>query len=331
MAVELSTWDAQGNQTTPTFSTMRFPAGEAHVKVANDTAEPGDLTEIATLRGTNGDDLIMLGMWADAVRQRGSKSVALVPYLPGARQDRGLPFGAKVYADVLNGFHLDQVIAFDPHSPVIVGLVDNLIVVTSEQVVRDAVVSAPEHDSGDPYTGIIAPDKGAVPRATAVAEACGLPLYRAEKHRNPDTGKLDGFTCEPCPTPDGSWWSTTSATAAARSWASPARRVCPRNASASGSRTASSPVGPHSLPTTSARSSPPTRTPRRTPSTACARSHSPLPDGADPMTQTTSTTTSTSTGIEPRITTASPIAPCWPSTATSTRTGRSTRQAPPAS
>ncbi|NQW89787.1 ribose-phosphate pyrophosphokinase [Curtobacterium sp. VKM Ac-2861] len=199
MAVELSTWDAQGNQTTATFSTMRFPAGEAHVKVANDTAEPGRLTEIATLRGTSGDDLIMLGMWADAVRQRGSRSVALVPYLPGARQDRGLPFGAKVYADVLNGFHLDQVIAFDPHSPVIVGLVDNLTVVTSEQVVRDAVVGAPEHDGGAPYTGIIAPDKGAVPRATAVAEACGLPLYRAEKHRNPDTGKLDGFTCEPLP------------------------------------------------------------------------------------------------------------------------------------
>ncbi|MFK4481384.1 ribose-phosphate pyrophosphokinase [Curtobacterium sp. AB7] len=199
MAVELSTWDAQGNQTTPTFSAMRFPAGEAHVKVANDTAEPGDLTEIATLRGTNGDDLIMLGMWADAVRQRGSMSVALVPYLPGARQDRGLPFGAKVYADILNGFHLDQVIAFDPHSPVIVGLVDNLTVVTSEQVVRDAVVSAPGYDGGDPYTGIIAPDKGAVLRATAVAEACGLPLYRAEKHRNPDTGKLDGFTCEPLP------------------------------------------------------------------------------------------------------------------------------------
>ncbi|QZQ55205.1 ribose-phosphate pyrophosphokinase [Curtobacterium sp. TC1] len=199
MAVELSTWDVQGNQTTPTFSTMRFPAGEAHVKVANDTAEPGGLTEIATLRGTNGDDLLMLGMWADAVRQRGSRSVALVPYLPGARQDRGLPFGAKVYADVLNGFHLDQVIAFDPHSPVIVGLVDNLTVVTSEQVVRDAVVGTPELDGESAYTGIIAPDKGAVPRATAVAEACGLPLYRAEKHRNPDTGKLDGFTCEPLP------------------------------------------------------------------------------------------------------------------------------------
>ena len=72
-------------------------------------AGTGDTTEIATLRGASGDDLLMLGMWADAVRQRGSKSVALIPYLPGARQDRGLPFGAKVYADVINGFGIDQV------------------------------------------------------------------------------------------------------------------------------------------------------------------------------------------------------------------------------
>ncbi|MCJ1715561.1 phosphoribosyltransferase family protein [Curtobacterium sp. VKM Ac-2922] len=195
MAVELTTWDRDGTTVAPTFSTMRFPAGESHVKVAVEHDAPADLTEIATLRGTDGNDLLMLGMWADAVRQRGSRSVALVPYLPGARQDRGLPFGAKVYADVLNGFHLDQVIAFDPHSPVIVGLVDNLTVVTSEQVVRDAVLDV----DGDAYTGIIAPDKGAVARATAVAETCGLPLFRAEKHRNPDTGKLDGFTCEPLP------------------------------------------------------------------------------------------------------------------------------------
>jgi len=203
MAVELSTWDAQGTPTTPTFSTMRFPAGEAHVKVEHDDAAPGDLTEIATLRGTDGNDLLMLGMWADAVKQRGSKAVALIPYLPGARADRGIPFGAKVYADVVNGFHLDQVIAFDPHSPVIVELVDNLTVVTSEQVVRDQVVHhgerKGERKGAQQYQGIIAPDKGAVARATAVAEASGLPVYRAEKHRNPDTGKLDSFSCEPLP------------------------------------------------------------------------------------------------------------------------------------
>jgi ribose-phosphate pyrophosphokinase len=139
----------------------------------------------------------MLGMWADAVRQRGSTSVALIPYLPGARQDRGIPFGAAVYADVVNGFHIDQVIAFDPHSPVIVGLVEHLTVVASDRIVRDEVVGVPGTEQR--YQGIIAPDAGAVARATAAAEACGLPVFRAEKHRNPDTGKLDGFSCEPLP------------------------------------------------------------------------------------------------------------------------------------
>lgn len=207
MAVELSTRTRSGQPTTPTFTTMRFPAGEAHVKVAAGPDESADtpatqtpatdLVEVATLRGTSGDDLVMLGMWADAVRQRGSRSVALVPYLPGARQDRGLPFGAKVYADILNGFHIGQVIAFDPHSPVIVGLIEDLTVVASARIVRDEVVGAPGTEQA--YQGIIAPDAGAVARATAAADACGLPVYRAEKHRNPDTGKLDGFTCEPLP------------------------------------------------------------------------------------------------------------------------------------
>ena len=207
MAVELSTRTRSGQPTTPTFTTMRFPAGEAHVKVAAGPDESADaaatpipaadLVEVATLRGTSGDDLVMLGMWADAVRQRGSRSVALVPYLPGARQDRGLPFGAKVYADILNGFHIDQVIAFDPHSPVIVDLIADLTVVASARIVRDEVVGAPGTEQA--YQGIIAPDAGAVARATAAADACGLPVYRAEKHRNPDTGKLDGFSCEPLP------------------------------------------------------------------------------------------------------------------------------------
>ncbi|MBK0296752.1 hypothetical protein IAE22_33030, partial [Bacillus sp. S34] len=36
MAVELNTRTTRGDLATPTFSTMRFPAGEAHVKVAHD-------------------------------------------------------------------------------------------------------------------------------------------------------------------------------------------------------------------------------------------------------------------------------------------------------
>ncbi len=192
MAVELSTWDAQGTPTTPTFSTMRFPAGEAHVKVVDDAdaGRPRDRDPARHQRRRPPH--------ARHVGGRPSGSAGHGPWpssrtSPARGQDRGLPFGAKVYADVLNGFHIDQVIAFDPHSPVIVGLVDRLTVVPSEQVVHDAVLA------GSDYSGIIAPDKGAVARASLVADTAGLPLFRAEKHRNPDTGKLDGFSCEPLP------------------------------------------------------------------------------------------------------------------------------------
>jgi ribose-phosphate pyrophosphokinase len=49
------------------------------------------------------------------------------------------------------------------------------------------------------YQGIIAPDKGSIKRATDVARACHIPVYLAEKHRDPDTGRLSEFTCEPLP------------------------------------------------------------------------------------------------------------------------------------
>ncbi|BDZ48989.1 hypothetical protein GCM10025867_12300 [Frondihabitans sucicola] len=200
MTYTMATRIGPGYVTTPTFESMLFPAGEAHIKVINENDHKGPLTETFTLIGTDANDLIMLGMWADAVRQRGARSVAFIPYLPGARQDRGLPFGAKVYADIINGFHLDQVVAFDPHSPVIVGLIDNLTVVDSAQLVRRHVVGRADSDvRPQRYAGIIAPDKGAVARAQAVATIAHLPLYRAEKHRNPDTGKLGGFTCEELP------------------------------------------------------------------------------------------------------------------------------------
>jgi len=200
MTVTLSTSIGPGYTTTPTFESMRFPAGEAHIKVANDNSDKGPLTETFTLTGADANDLITLGMWADAAHQRHAHTVAFIPYLPGARQDRGLPFGAKVYADIINGFHIDQIIALDPHSPVIVNLINNLTVIDTAHIIRQHVIGRADSDTtAQHYDGIIAPDKGAVARAQAVATVCHLPLYKAEKHRNPDTGKLSGFTCETLP------------------------------------------------------------------------------------------------------------------------------------
>lgn len=196
--IEFQTRIGPGYITTPTFEQMHFPAGEAHVKVATENEGKGELTEVAVLTTPTADDLLMLSMWADAAQQRGCKTVAIMPYLPGARQDRGTPYGARVYAEVLNGMWIEQVIAFDVHSPVMESLVNNLTVVHSTALLRKWVVGRPDRDTeGQHYTGIIAPDKGAVHRAEMVAHAVHLPLYRAEKHRDESTGKLSGFSCEP--------------------------------------------------------------------------------------------------------------------------------------
>ena len=200
MTITFSTRIGPGFLTTPTFESFRFPAGDHHVKVAHENDGKGPLTEIATVKGTDANDLIQLGMWADAAKQRDATTVAVIPYLPGARQDRGLPFGARVYADVLNAFPLDQVIAFDPHSPVIEDLVHNVTSVGSANVVRRWVVGRADRDSAPQrYTGIIAPDAGGVARASAAAAITHLPLFRAQKHRDEATGKLSGFTCEELP------------------------------------------------------------------------------------------------------------------------------------
>lgn len=200
MSVTFETRIGPGFITPPTFEHMRFPAGEAHIKVINENSGKGPLTEIARLHGANGQDLFTLAMWADAAHQRGAHTVLHIPYLPGARQDRGLPFGAKVYADFLNSLDLDQVICFDPHSPVMPGLLNNLTVIDSTDLVKNRVVGRADSDEhAQRYQGIIAPDKGAVERASRVAAACHLPLYRAEKHRDSYTGQLSHFTCEALP------------------------------------------------------------------------------------------------------------------------------------
>lgn len=212
-SLSLTTQIGPGYITTPTFETMTFPAGEAHVKVANDNAGKGPLTEIARLYGADGNDLFALAMWADACHRRAdarhaadptskpNRMVLLMPYLPGARADHSdfIPFGAGVYAEFINSLGVDQVICFDPHSPVMPRLLAGVTVIDSAPLIRKHIVGTGQDSKPQRYQGIIAPDKGAVERASLVADACELPVYRAEKHRDPDTGQLSGFTCEPLP------------------------------------------------------------------------------------------------------------------------------------
>lgn len=186
------------------ISDFIFPAGEAFIKV-----EPKrglEATEIAIIQPSADslhDDLFKLAMWNDYLFNDGfSNRVLVIPYFPGARADRvspGVeePFGLGVYVEFISRLHLDQIIIFDPHSDVTQDLLDGdgnkVTVVYSDELFEQPHVYA---HMAENYTGIIAPDKGAVERATAVANVLDVPVFTAVKERDPDTGKLTGFSID---------------------------------------------------------------------------------------------------------------------------------------
>lgn len=176
----------------PKTNLFRMPGGEWHV---NHDLVPLSGTYAAILFGASADDLIGLSILADAVHRDGGSISAGIPYLPGARQDRRYPgeaLSAKVYAELINACDLETVVVLDPHSEVMVSHLDRVAVLDLPSIVAASF-------SGFRPQGVIVPDAGAVKRASAVADALGVPTYQAFKKRDTTTGKLSGFTCEPLP------------------------------------------------------------------------------------------------------------------------------------
>lgn len=191
MSIHLLAQAPEGWLAPAHMTPFQFPGGEYHLK----DVDPDEKSAGAVLYGSDTAELVQLGLWADAIHQLGQKAIAYIPYFPAARADRGVPFGGKIYADLVNGFNLDEVVIFDPHSPVIVELLNNVRVVDSAALVAHAVGDV----EAAGYVGVIAPDKGAVPRAQRAADALGLPLFKATKERDFETGKLLKFEVEELP------------------------------------------------------------------------------------------------------------------------------------
>lgn len=180
-----------------------FPDGAAHVKGGDDFDPLPYEYQIADIRGLDHSDLFSLAMWVDVCGSYGQKTVVFLPYLPGARADRGLPFGAFVYGDFLSGLFLNQVITLDPHSDVAPSKIsnsedkgsygNNVTVFPFTRIIKREIQDVESDQKAQPYAGVIAPDHGAVERATAAAKVMGVPVYKAEKSRDFETGKLTGF------------------------------------------------------------------------------------------------------------------------------------------
>lgn len=177
-----------------------FPGGEAHIKGGGEQVGEFDY-QIADLRGASPADLIMVSMWSQVVRHRGEKIVLFLPYLPAARADREFP-NLHSYTDLIASIAADQIIYLDPHSPAWIEdyvEMDDVAKLTEfpfTRIIKREIQNG-DHDYGKhPYAGVIAPDHGAVDRATKAARAMGVPVYKAGKTRDFETGKLTGFHME---------------------------------------------------------------------------------------------------------------------------------------
>lgn len=199
---------ASGEIINSALAAFTFPAGETHIKrEERRDLEPIEIAILQLSSESMHDDLFHLAMWnnyiqienMDLPKAERKSRVLVIPYMPGARADRGQPFGLDVYSNFLRSLDLDQIIVFDPHS----GMTGDTLHAAAENVTflysHELFALTRMQIFLYRYTGIIAPDKGAVVRATAIANLAGLPVYTAEKTRDFETGKLTGFSLKGLP------------------------------------------------------------------------------------------------------------------------------------
>lgn len=156
-----------------------FPDGEKYVRVLGEGSEA--LVVQSTFRPQDGH-LIELLLLGDALRERGFTHLkAVVPYLAYSRQDRvtkeGEPISVRAVLRALSLYY-DELYVFDLHNPG-----------TLEFFPKRAVNLSPANAIARYFKKrledgiILAPDKGALERARAVAEILGLGFSHFEKKR----------------------------------------------------------------------------------------------------------------------------------------------------
>ena len=189
---------------TPTisFSSGRFPGGEVKVQIdvealsIEDYIGPHEVEIEATIR--NSDDVMELLMVTDALRRIGVETINLtMPYLPYARQDRvtvpGESHSLRVFSDLINSQNYKHVTVWDVHSDVALATINNVINFTQDVFLNKVIPGRSSRTTAMLYKPVlVAPDAGAIKKTAALAKIYDCPYVRADKTRDPATGKLTG-------------------------------------------------------------------------------------------------------------------------------------------
>ena len=183
----------------------KFSGGEVYFKIESPedieseiVYQPG-VPNTITANITNSDEVFVLmnlknvldNVIARAATLIDSRVVLYLPYLPYARHDRPMhnfdSHGLKVFCNLINSLNFHNVVIHDCHSDVGIGLLNNCVNVPQDRLLSDFSDNILQINNID-Y--IIAPDNGAVKKASKIAKEFQLPLITCLKERDLATGHI---------------------------------------------------------------------------------------------------------------------------------------------
>ena len=194
-----------------TLESRRFPDGEAYVRIPPESIESVRSERVVLVSNTFPDSGIMQtlfllgairdvrrgdlsslkGEWDGDTSDVGPGVFLAIPYYGYARQDKRFGFGesisARVVADLLSEY-CDGIAILDLHAPeVLEDMQTDIEFVSSMPEIAESLQKNVSPDF------ILSPDKGAISRATEVAELIGCDFSYLEKKR------IDAHTIEHTP------------------------------------------------------------------------------------------------------------------------------------
>lgn len=157
----------------------KFPDGEKYVRVLSRGEEATVVQSMYRPQDENVVEALLIG---DALRERGFRRLRLiVPYLAYSRQDRVTKEGEAISVRAVMralGVYYDELYVVDLHNPETLRFFPGKAVNVSP---ARAIADYFRDKLGDGI--VLAPDKGALGRARAVAEKLGLEYSHFEKRR----------------------------------------------------------------------------------------------------------------------------------------------------
>lgn len=170
--------------------TSLFPNGELKIAPIKFIKEDNPIA-VVTMKYENCQDLnilIFVKNYLDDVYPE-IPTVLDMLYIPYERMDRQTDnqmFTAKYFGKFINSLNFDKILVLDPHSEVIMGVLDRTVRYDMKKMVED-IINSNEIDF------VFFPDNGAKKKYREVLEPMIRPSFFGDKHRDIKTGKITDY------------------------------------------------------------------------------------------------------------------------------------------